>query len=275
MRNDYLVAQAWRLCVSRVYGDGNPEGRRSRHFAILAALLLSGTFALTASAQKQIQPPSGTLPPEEAAKEGRKLVTQILAERPTENGVNTGVMTIRDSKNQRTRIPIRFDVIATPDSKWISRYQGGKIVATVVHDDSRPNEYQLRTPDGSTATLSGNQANMPFAGSDFSIADLGLEFLHWPQQYLVKKEMRRSRSCNVLTSVNPNPAPGSYSRVVSWLDIQSTNGIIFAEAYDAQGKKIKEFIPKKVIQGQLAEMEIDNVQTDSRTTVDFDVEKQK
>jgi Outer membrane lipoprotein-sorting protein len=254
MRNDDLVARASRP---------------------LAALLLSCAFALTVCAQKQNQPPPGTLPPEEAATEGRKLATQILAERPAENVVNTGVMTIRNSRNKRTRIPIRFDVVATPDNKWISRYQGGETVATVIHDDARPNEYQLRTTDGSTTKLSGSQANIPFAGSDFSIADLGLEFLHWPQQYLVKKEMRRSRSCNVLASVNPNPAPGGYSRVVSWLDIQSTNGIIYAEAYDAQGKKLKEFIPKKVIQGQLAEMEIDNVQTDSRTTVDFDVEKRQ
>jgi len=256
MRNDYL---------------GERKGRS--RYATLAVLFLCCSFAFTVWAQKQIQPPPGALAPEEAAKEGRQLVTQILSERPAENAINTGIMTIRDSKNQRTRIPIRFDIIAAPDNKWISRYQGGKTVATVVHNDSKPNEYQLRTPDGSTTTLSGNQANTPFAGSDFSIADLGLEFLHWPRQYLVKKEMRRSRSCNVLASVNPNPAPGGYSRVVSWLDIQSTNGIIFAEAYDAQGKKLKEFIPKKVIQGQLAEMEIDNVQTDSRTTVDFDVEK--
>lgn len=266
MRSDHLGARAARPCVSRIGGD---------RYATWSALLLSSLFTLTVCAQKQIQPSSGNLPPEEAAKEGRQLATQILSERPMENAVNTGVMTIRDSRNQRTRIPIRFDVTATPDNKWISRYQGGQTVATVIHDDLQPNEYQLRRPDGSTTTLSGNQANMPFAGSDFSIADLGLEFLHWPQQYLVKKEMRRSRSCNVLASVNPNPAPGGYSRVVSWLDIQSTNGIIYAEAFDAQGKKIKEFIPKKVIQGQLAEMEIDNVQTDSRTTVDFDVEKRK
>jgi hypothetical protein len=116
---------------------------------------------------------------------------------------------------------------------------------------------------------------MPFAGSDFSIADLGLDFLHWPEQNLIKKEPRRTRLCNVLESVNPQPVPGAYSRVVSWLDIQSTNGIIFAEAYDFQGKKLKQFIPKKVIHGQLAEIEIDNVQTDSRTTVDFDVNEPK
>ena len=223
-----------------------------------------------------VEPPSQgvTLSPEEAARQGHALATQIISERPVENGANTGVMTIRDTRNKRIRIPIKFEIIAGPD-KWLSRYNAGATVATVIHNDAQPNAYQLRAPDGSISTLSANQANTPFAGSDFSIADLGLEFLHWPRQDLTKKEMRRSRSCNVLTSINPNPAPGGYSRVVSWLDIQSTNGIIYAEAYDVQGKKLKEFIPKKVIHGQLAEMEIDNVQTDSRTTVDFDVDKEK
>lgn len=244
---------------------------RNDRLVARSALLLSFIFTLTVCAQKQIQPPPGYLPPEQAAKEGRQLVTRILAEKPPENATNTGMMTIRGSKNRRTRIPIKFEVIVA-QANWLSRYQAGTVDATVVHDDSQPNEYRLRAPDSSESTLTGDQAWMPFAGSDFSIADLGLEFLHWPDQYLVKKEMRRSRSCNVLESVNPRPVPGAYSRVVSWLDIESTNGIIFAEAYDLQGKKLKQFIPKKVIHGQLAEMEIDNVQSDSRTTVDFDVD---
>lgn len=235
-------------------------------------LLVAGSLLAIAA----VQPPSEgvTLTPEEAARQGRALATQIISERPVENVTNTGVMTIRDTNDRRTRIPIKFEVITAPDN-WLSRYIGGTTVATVFHNDAQPNEYQLRAPDGSTTTLTAHQANTPFAGSDFSIADLGLEFLHWPQQNLTKKEMRRSRSCNVLTSINPHPVPGGYSSVVSWLDIQSTNGILYAEAYDVHGKIFKKFIPKKIIRGQLAEMEIDNVQSDSRTTVDFDVDEPK
>ena len=47
---------------------------------------------------------------------------------------------------------------------------------------------------------------IPFAGSDFWIADLGLEFFHWPEQKVLKKEFRRNCSCVVLESTNPNPA---------------------------------------------------------------------
>ena len=92
---------------------------------------------------------------------------------------------------------------------------------------------------------------MPFAGSDFSIADLGLEFLHWPEQDLTKKEVKRSLSCDLLESVNPHLVPGGYSRVISWIDIES-HGIVMAQAYDSRGKLLKEFIPKKIekVRGQ-------------------------
>ncbi|HXT10713.1 MAG TPA: outer membrane lipoprotein-sorting protein [Candidatus Angelobacter sp.] len=199
---------------------------------------------------------------------------QLLAQRPAQNTTNTGVMTIR-SKNHRRQVPIRFEVFNT-ETNWVSRYQGGNMDALVIHNDAHPNEYQLRQPNGTITVLSGNQILMPFAGSDFWLADLGIEFFHWPEQHLIKKEMKRSRSCKVLESTNPNPSPAGYSRVVSWIDNES-GGIVMAQAYDAHGKLLKDFIPKKFEkvngQWQLEQMEIDNDQTDSSTRVDFDVNK--
>jgi hypothetical protein len=114
----------------------------------------------------------------------------------------------------------------------------------------------------------------PFANSDFWIADLGLEFLHWPGQKILKKEFSRGRGCMVLESLNPNPSTTGYSRVVSWIDEESS-GIVHAEAYDAQNKLLKVFDPKsfKKVNGQweLQDMEIRNVQTGSRTRIEFDL----
>ena len=114
----------------------------------------------------------------------------------------------------------------------------------------------------------------PFAGSDFWLADLGLEFFHWPEQRLLRKEIRRGQSCSVLESVNPHPAPGAYSRILSWIDID-TDGIINADAYDAQGKLLKQFAAKsfKKIHGEweLQEIEILNRQTGSRTSIEFNL----
>jgi hypothetical protein len=107
------------------------------------------------------------------------------------------------------------------------------------------------------------------------VADLGLEFLHWPQQKLSRKEMRRSRFCDVLESVNPQPAAHSYSRVVSWIEQEPPHGIVHAEAFDAIGERIKQFDPKEFekVQGQyqLQEMEIRSRKGGSRTSIEFDL----
>ena len=129
-----------------------------------------------------------------------------------------------------------------------------------------------------TKQLAPAQTMIPFAGSDFWVADLGLEFLHWPHQRLLKKDMRHSKSCNVLESVNPAPVPGGYARVVSWIMIESPHGIVHADAYDAQGKVLKEFDPKSLekVQGeyQLEEMEIRNKQTGSQTVIKFNLARE-
>ena len=59
-----------------------------------------------------------------------------------------------------------------------------------------------------------------------------------------------------------------------WID-NETLGIVQAEAYDAKNKLLKEFYAegfKKVNgQWQVGSMEIDNVQTGSRTRLEFDL----
>ena len=117
---------------------------------------------------------------------------------------------------------------------------------------------------------------IPFAGSDFWQCDLGLEFLHWPTQKILPKttNLKRGREYALLESTNPNPPTNGYARVLSWIDKES-GGILAAEAYDANGKLLKEFEPKsfKKVNGQweLSEMEIRNVQTGSRTRLEFDL----
>jgi hypothetical protein len=160
---------------------------------------------------------------------------------------------------------------------WLSIYQttatNNNVKLTVVHSPNGPNGYRL-SENGDKTKLGGNETMTPFAGSDFWVADLGLEFFHWPEQKILKHEMRRGRSCKVLESTNPNPSTNGYSRVVSWIDNES-DGIVHAEAYDGSGKLLKEFDPKsfKKVNGQweLQDMEIRNVQTGSRTRLEFDL----
>ena len=212
--------------------------------------------------------------PVRAAADGRALAQQLLSLRPDASFTNTGKLIIRAPKQKRREVDYVCRVVVTA-TNWTSFYSAKQntnalLGYSVEHRDGAANIYR---DDGQTL-LTPTQTFAAFAGSDFSLADLGLEFLHWPNQRVLKWEMKRSFGCNVLESKNPETQAGGYSRIVSWIH-QETGGLIQAEAYDARGKKLKEFRPTEVekVNGrqELKEMEIENVQTDSRTTLIFNL----
>jgi len=269
---------------------GNLKSGTVERFQAQVLSCLVGAFVLV-PAPSFSQPKSGlrlapVLNPVESEQKGRALVAELLGQRPQETSTNTGKMRIRDTGGKEREVTVTFAVVCRP-ADWLNTYetppesdtQGERLA--ILHCDSQPNQYCSSRVLGSGSTnvealrLSADKLMVPFAGSDFWIADLGLEFLHWPQQLLLKQEMRRSRSCNVLASINPHPMPGGYSRVVSWIDIES-GGIVLAQAFDLHEKLLKEFAPKemKKVQGQwqLEEMEIKNVQAGSRTRVQFNLD---
>lgn len=252
--------------------------RSAVHFCWLAVLLAPASSL--AQRQTERRPP---LDPVLAEKEARALVADMLAQKPTQT--NTGKLKIRDANRAERELPIRFEVWSTSTTST-GLYQATDpashrlIQLTVVHADGQRNEYSLADStsgqtNASSKKLSDNELMVPFAGSDFWVADLGLEFLHWPGQKLKTKEMRRSRFCDVLESTAPRPAPDGYSRVLSWVEQEPPHGIVHAEAYDAKGELIKRFDPTEFekVQGeyQLQEMEIVNRKTGTRSWIEFDL----
>ena len=211
--------------------------------------------------------------------EGRALANELLRISPAENLEVNGLMRMRAASGNRAAVPIHLQVVAGAD-EWKSLYRATltnapcPIILTITHVSRGPNQYRLSPggPGAEAKSVSPANTMVPFAGSDFWLADLGLEFLHWPEQCLLKKEMRRGRSCRVLESRNPHPNPGSYLRVLSWIDLE-TDGLIQAEAYDDRNQLFKEFYPNSVtkVNGhmELKEMEIRNVQRRSRTRIEF------
>lgn len=245
-----------------------------------ALFVLAATFFLSFAATAQT---TNGLSPAEI--QGRQLAAEILLATPVTNLTQTGILKIRNSEGI-TNIPITFETKIGSGS-WRVIYKtkvpGAGAGLMVVHQDAQPNQY-FESPNppvsGGTAeigpwsSLDHSQIMSPFAGSDFWIADLGLEFFHWPEQKIIGHDTRRMRDCTELESDNPNPSAGGYSRVVTWIDNQ-TLAIIYAEAYDANNKRLKVFDPKKVkkVNGQweLEDIEIQNVQTHSRTWIRFDL----
>lgn len=233
------------------------------------------------------QPPIRETPPldvPEALREGTSLVADLLSRSP-ENSVRTNLLRVKPRGGREREISVRFETRSGPDS-WVSTYEvllpsqpgfGDKLV--VLNRPGQPNQYVLSRSSGAgeprqERKLQGDQTMLPFAGSDFWVADLGLEFLHWPRQLLLRKELRKGQSCAVLESVAPSPAETGYSRVVSWIDID-TGGIVHADAYDTKGRLLKLFDPSELqkVDGrmQVKEIEMRNRQTGSRSWVVFDL----
>ncbi len=223
--------------------------------------------------------------------QGRALVQKILGQRPAENFTNTGSLQIRDAKGTHLTIPVECKTVVTM-TNWQSIYKASWTNKTeglwVIHAANTSNAYGHDTGYlvgdipvlghlfSGPKKLSDAEVMIPFAGSDFWLCDLGLEFFHWPQQKVLKKEFHRQCACTVLESTNPNPAPNGYSRVVSWIDEDSL-GIVEAWAYVVNGKQLKNFYPKNFEkvngQYQLQSMVMENVQTGSRTVLEFDLNK--
>ena len=216
---------------------------------------------------------------------GRALSANLRALQPRESVTNSAALRMRDTKGRRSELRVEFRTLVSP-TNWVSSYiatstNGFSSTLAVHHADGQPNRYLVRASKDDSqplAAIAGNDTMRPFAGSDYWFADLGLDFFHWPEQRVIKKELRSGEACRVLESVNPHPAPGAYRRVVTWID-NDTLGIVHADAHGFDNKLLKDFAPKKFRkvkgQWQLEEMEIRNEQTDTRTSIIFDLQPLK
>lgn len=241
-------------------------------FFILLAFAVGGNFLLGAEAGS-LSAASSILNPEA---EGRELAARLRASAPAENSEFTGILEITGRDDSQRFVPILSRVTVSP-TNWLVVYQSKPTnsepaeTLTIAHTPDRKLLYTLTVGTNATAVP---LLTRPFAGSDFWLVDLGLDFIHWPQQRVLKAEMRRGQPCRVLESVDPSAKAGGYGRVQSWID-NETGGIIEAEAYDAGGKLLKRFALgsfKKVEgQWQLRNMRIRNVQTGQRTDLKFDL----
>jgi Outer membrane lipoprotein-sorting protein len=223
--------------------------------------------------------PVSTIPTPGDDVAGRALAEKIRSSVPTENLERHAFLLI-DSKSGHKEIPVDCHVIVHPDSgNWESIYQttgtnqqpAHRLV--ISHVAGAPNHY-----DYDDKPVAAADTQIPFAGTDYSIGDLGLDFLHWPGQSQMKGEMRLGEPCYVLVSTNA-PA-GGIARVKSYID-KEYNSPLIAEAYDTNGVLVKSFSLHlssfKKVNGQYQpeKLEIQNEKTGSHTVLKFDMPKDK
>lgn len=239
-------------------------------FSIRACLVALCAFALSTTRPLAADGPN-------PLDDGQTLAAFMCAQKPVLQA--DGFLKISPAKGKTARVPVRLRFVDGEHS-WQTIYEtmptnGVPLErVTVLHQEKAPSQYTHQVGESVTNStlLVGDQASVPFAGSDLTLTDLGMEFFHWPAQRLLKKEVRKSRFCRVLESTNPNPGTNGYSRVVSWIDAEY-NGLLRAEAYDAKDKRVKEFSIHKFEKAndrwQLKELRIYNGRTDSTTSLEF------
>lgn len=244
---------------------------------VLKAWVAATFIAAAASGQSQIKlerPP--VLGEAESQARGQALVADLLSRAP-EPSIRTNTLRIENDEGRRSEISVRFETVVSA-THWLAIYEvmPGQGLRAKLTIENRPGESAAvyRIEDPSPRVLAGAQTMTPFAGSDFWVADLGLEFLRWPGQKVTKREMRKGQACEVLESTHPHPAREGYSRVVSWVD-SDTGGIVHADAYDSSGKVFKRFEPSEIQKSggrwQVKEIKMTNRRTGSRSWVVFDL----
>lgn len=247
-------------------------------FALAVPFGIEAAFAQARRGLEQAPP----LSPAEGAREAKALVAEMLEEKPAQSATNTGLIKIRDSEGNQREVPLKIVTLVT-STNWLQIYEAAAVGSApasklfIIHTSEKTNQYFLSTLGNTLARQLGPAELMvPFAGSDFWIADLGYEFLHWPKQTVIRSEMRHSRACKMLESVNANPSAGGYSRVVCWITVEKPHGPVHADAYDESGR-FKQFDPKNLekVDGvyQVESVEMRNSKTGSHTVLEFDTEE--
>jgi hypothetical protein len=212
--------------------------------------------------------------------EGEKLARELREMAPAQDSAIKGTLRIYSPGAEPRDVPLQ-SMVNVGNKVWDTTYLAHptnapreQLSISRAHGAST-NHYTWQRGDRIEKPTADSATNS-FAGSDFALLDLGLEFFNWPTQTLIYKEMKKGAGCDVLES---RPArPGLYSRVVSWIAqesrAQGQPGLVMAEGYDRNGKLLKEFEIKSLqkVAGahQVSEMEIRNRQAKTRTRLQFE-----
>jgi hypothetical protein len=176
---------------------------------------------------------------------GQEWALRLRTAIPQAASTNQAILKIRGT-NGRTRVPVA--VVARPGSgQWSVEYRVGPAgsepgpeVWTIHHrlDGAPRYERQNRARTAADASPTVAQGSETLGGGDFELWELGMEFLHWPDQRLRGRELSNGRWCQVLESRSGRPDGPAVVR--SWID-ENLGVLLSAEVYDARQRRLKQF----------------------------------
>ena len=202
--------------------------------------------------------------------DGNELAKSIRDTSPVENiSLNAKIeVTLKNRKRISTDLIIETKLLS--DDEFLMTYSikpnNNDNFWQVIRKTGESNKYKIKKKGEVLAT--GKEYQIGLEKSSFMITDIGLEFLHWPFQKTVRKQLRKSRSCHVLESKTIEANKGNYTRVVSWVDIKS-RAILAADFFTTDGKLLKRFnvkgLTKKNGNWQVDELEMRNMRNGTRS----------
>ena len=183
---------------------------RVRYVGVLVSALESLAWAFCLMGQQDIR---AAEPKRSLEQEGQALAKEVRQFRPSHNLTNRATLKVRDTDGRLTSVPVTVSVQALEDSwqilyRW-RNHQGQTSTVSILHRENQIPAYE--TSDSAKAgelasaprRVDPEQSHEPLAGSDFWLCDLGLEFLYWSEQRVIRSEPHSTRMCRVLESKSP------------------------------------------------------------------------
>ena len=169
------------------------------------------TLAQTAEKAK----PLPTVPKDIAAQKamGVALAESLRGMRLVNQDEIKGNLRIRKPRGKRENVEVTFRV-KVDGATQVETFETAKGTLQIRKTPGKSTEYFFTAPDAKEGKkMEGAELNQVFAGSDFTLGDLGLEFLQWPNQQVIGRALRLRETCNILLSKPENVLPGGYSHM--------------------------------------------------------------
>jgi hypothetical protein len=159
----------------------------------------------------------------------KPIIERVLKNRPTKDIVLTGRLYAT-----RRGEPTTFEILASV---------GKDEMRTIVRAGSsewlmiQPVAGAARWYQKGTGELTGARRLERILNSHFTVYDLAVPYLRWPQIAYLKEDRLKGANCHVL-EVRADNEP--YRRVQLWVD-KDSDALLRAEAYDGDDRMIKRF----------------------------------
>lgn len=147
--------------------------------------------------------------------------------------------------------------------------------------------YHLKDPPetlsvdlSSSAVAGGNDLTAPIRGTDITLEDLSMKFLHWDRVELAgEQSVIAGRPCWRLKVYAPSRQASSYGMVMIWAE-QSNGALLRVEAFGWDGKAAKRFEVRSIQRSdngwllkQMRIQELEGTRSRDRTPTYLEIEK--